>query len=176
MKLPLCVDLDGTLIYNDVTLISYGDFIYGHQFRILKALFWLLKGGRALLKYELAKREQINPSELMYNEKLLQYIREYKTLGGGVFLVTGCNEKYATCIADHLEIFDEVLASNKNINLIAAKKEQILVNKFGEQGFVYIGNSRDDLQVWKHAAKIIVVNPASGVINKLKNKEYTLFE
>lgn len=171
---PLCVDLDGTLIYNDVTLIAYGDYIYGHQFKMLAAAWWLLKGGRALLKHELACRIDINPAELHYNEKVLEYIDAHKCAVGKVFLATACNIKYANAVAEHLGIFDGVIASDIRNNLRAEAKANELVARFGDKGFIYIGNSVDDLKVWEHSSKTVVTNPARGVLERVGSKEYEL--
>lgn len=174
--LPLCVDLDGTLILNDVTLIAYGDFIYKHQLRMLQVLFWQIIGGRALVKHKLAERIDIESSELTYNERFLEYLRNRKKNGGNLYLATACNEKYASAICKSLGIFDGFFASNSKINLRAEAKGQKLVDVFGEKGFAYAGNSKDDLKVWEHAGEVIVVNPSSGVLQNLRCNNYQLFE
>lgn len=176
MSLPLCLDLDGTLIYNDVTLIAYGDYICGRQMRMLQVLYWLIKGGRALVKKNLADYIDINPQEMMYNEKLIDFVKEEKSKGRKVYLATACNEKYAQVMANYLGFFDGVFASDKTTNLRAEAKALRLVKEFGEKGFAYAGNSKDDLKVWEHAGEIIVANPSKGVLEQLQGKEYMLFE
>ena len=176
MTFPLCVDLDGTVIYNDVTLIAYGDFIYGKQLRMLQVLYWLIKGGRALVKQNLARYVDINPRVLNYNETFVRYLRERKEAGGTVYLATACNEKYALEVSRYLGIFDGVFASNSNVNLRARAKAKRLIQEFGDRQFAYAGNSRDDLEVWKHAGEIIVVNPSYGVLGNLHDKDYLLFD
>ena len=68
------------------------------------------------------------------------------------------------------------MCSDGLVNLAGEKKRAALVARFGEQGFGYCGNSRDDLKVWSSAAEVIVVNPSRGVISGLGEREYTLFE
>ena len=176
MSLPLCIDLDGTLIYNDVTLIAYGDYICGRQMRMLQVLYWLIKGGRALVKKNLADYIDISPEEMMYHEKFIEFVKEEKTKGRKVYLATACNEKYAHIMANYLGFFDGVFASDIDINLRAEAKSDKLVKEFGEKKFAYAGNSKDDLKVWEHAGEIIVVNPSKGVLENLQGKEYMLFE
>ena len=176
MSLPLCIDLDGTLIDHDVTLIAYGDYICGRQMRMLQVLYWLIKGGRALVKKNLADYIDINPEEMMYHEKFIDFVKEEKAKERKIYLVTACNEKYANVMAKYLGIFDGVFASNIDTNLRAEAKANKLVKEFGEKKFAYAGNSKDDLKVWEHAGEIIVVNPSKGVLENLQGKEYTLFE
>jgi 4-hydroxybenzoate polyprenyltransferase len=57
-----------------------------------------------------------------------------------------------------LGLFDEVIASDSQTNVSAARKAEILVRRFGKEGFDYAGNSRDDLPVWERARQVIVVN------------------
>ena len=168
MSKPLCVDLDGTLIYNDVTLIAYGDYIYGDQFKMLKVLSWLAKGGRAYMKHRFAEEVDISPGELTYNTALLEYIKEQKNVGVKVFLATACNKKYADTVAEYIGVFDGVFASDEYVNLRAHSKANKLVEEFGEYGFSYAGNSKDDLHVWRYASEIIVANPSRGVEEALK--------
>jgi 4-hydroxybenzoate polyprenyltransferase len=49
------------------------------------------------------------------------------------------------------------------VNRSAHRKAALLVEKFGERGFDYAGNSRDDLPVWERARRAIVVAAPAGV-------------
>ena len=68
-----------------------------------------------------------------------------------VILATAAAPAVAQRIADHLGLFDEVLSSSETANLSGARKAETLVARFGERGFDYIGNHRDDLPVLRHA-------------------------
>ena len=39
---------------------------------------------------------------------------------------------------------------------------------FGKQGYVYFGNSKDDLYVWKYALSAVVVSKNKKLIEKAK--------
>lgn len=49
-------------------------------------------------------------------------------------------------------------------------KAERLVQVYGEGGFDYAGDSRNDLAVWCHARRAIVVNPAPGLLSDLTRR------
>jgi hypothetical protein len=73
-------------------------------------------------------------------------------------LATAFDEKGAMLVANHVGLFDEVLASDGKTNLRGKNKLKALAKKFGERGFDYAGNSSADLAVWRGAREAIVVN------------------
>jgi 4-hydroxybenzoate polyprenyltransferase len=60
------------------------------------------------------------------------------------------------------------MSSNGSTNLSGNNKASALVEKFGHQGFDYVGNSQVDLLVWSKSHKSIVVNGSINLLNKLK--------
>ena len=72
---PLCVDLDGTLIFGDITIDSIPSFFRIHPLRACKAIFLLLKG-RSHFKHEMSKYVHVNPENLPYNECFLDFLRK----------------------------------------------------------------------------------------------------
>jgi len=154
---PLCVDLDGTLIKTDLLLESFFQLLKINFLYIFLAPFWLLNG-KAFLKTRIAERVEINPALLPYNQEFLSFLREQKAKGRTLVLVTGCHEKYARQVAEHLGIFDTVIATDANHNLSGKAKQDLLTQRFGQEGFDYAGNARQDLQVWQHARQAILVS------------------
>jgi phosphoserine phosphatase len=154
---PLCVDLDGTLIYEDVIWIALRKLFKKNMLKGLYSLFCLFKG-RAFFKQELAKMVEIDPKKLSYNTWFLAFLTAYKETGGHLVLATATDIRFANTIADYLNIFDEVIASEGTKNLRAANKGKILCERFGEKRFSYAGNSYDDLKVWPYAKYAIAVN------------------
>jgi hypothetical protein len=166
---PLCVDLDGTLIFEDVIWVSWKDLIKNRPLSVFKPLLCLLKG-RAYFKQELAKISPINPEQLTYNESFLAFIKNYKKHGFPLILATATDIKFAKSVADYLGIFDDVIASCGTKNLRAQNKGNALSCKFGHKQFTYAGNSYDDIKVWDQAKYAIGVNLSHRAKQALKTK------
>jgi 4-hydroxybenzoate polyprenyltransferase len=103
---------------------------------------------------------------LPYNQKVLKLVEDARIQGRRVVLATATHGRLAEKIALHLGCFDEVLSTNETCNLSAARKRSALVERFGEKGYDYVGNSHDDVEVWRSAREAIVVNPERGVFRK----------
>ncbi len=166
-SLPLCVDLDGTLILTDSLWESCLRLINQQPLFIFLLPFWLFLG-KANFKNKVSLHVDLNSSSLPFNASLLKYLTQQRLQNRHLVLVTAANKKIAESIASHLNIFDEILASDKNHNLSGNNKAQVLVDKFGEQGFVYAGNASIDLKVWQHAAAAIIVNAPKKVTLQAK--------
>ena len=170
----ICVDLDGTLIKGDLSWGSAKKFVEKNFFNIFKLAFWYFRG-IPYLKYKLAEEVEIDPSALPYNFEFLSYLTQKKSEGSKICLATGATEKYAKQIADYLQIFDEVFASNLKTNLVGKNKAKKLTEVFSD-GFAYAGNSIDDLHIWKHASKKILVNPSERVQKAMRFVPHTLYK
>ena len=129
---------------------------------------WLSKG-KAALKRHLANHVEIDPVSLPYNLEFLNWLKQEKKLGRKLILCTASDHSIALTIAEHLNIFDEIIASNGMVNLEGKRKAEELVKRFGHAGYDYAGNSNADLIVWKSANRAIVVN-ASSELEKLAGK------
>ena len=170
--LPLCVDLDGTLIANDTTWMALRLFIRRHYWQIPLLLIWLRRG-RAYLKQQLAARVQLDVEHLPYNEAVVQLLRECQAQGNAIYLVTASDNQIAQRITAHFDgLFTACYASDGRCNLRWQAKATHLCKIFGSRNFVYIGNSRDDLAVWQQAHSAIVVSANTRLLkraNKLGN-------
>lgn len=166
LALPLCVDLDGTLVRTDTLIESLCELA---PTPAVFALAPALLRGKAALKQELAARVQVDPRLLPYNEPLLAWLRQQKAAGRLLVLATATNRSVAEAIARHLGLFDEVIASDDRRNLKGPAKAQALVERFGERGFAYAGNDAADLPVWRRAASAIVVNAPRPVVAQVQD-------
>ena len=162
---PLCVDLDGTLIYTDLVWESLVRLLRHNPLYGFVVPFWLM-AGRARLKEEIAKRVDVDPAALPYNEALLEYLRSERSAGRQIILATASDSRLARRVADHLGLFNETLASDGQTNLRGKNKGSRLVEKFGSKAFDYAGNSSVDLPVWEQSRMAIVVNGARGLETK----------
>lgn len=155
---PLCVDLDGTLITDDVLCIAWKNLLKTNLFKALFVLFTLFKG-RAYFKQQLAKASPIVPEMLDYNRPFLAFLKQYKKQKAGTLvLATATDIGFAKPIADYLGIFDTVIASAGEKNLRAKVKADILSQTFGYKKYTYAGNSYDDIAVWDCSKHAIAVN------------------
>ncbi len=155
---PLAVDLDGTLLKTDLLLESFFSLLRQAPLAALAVPLWLLKG-RAHLKREIASRVRLDAALLPYRTALVEQVRVEHGKGRSIVLATASDELLAQQVADHLQLFDSVLASDGNTNLSGERKRDRLVSRFGERGFDYAANGSIDIAVWSSARKAIVVNP-----------------
>ncbi len=172
-SLPLCIDLDGTLIQTDSLWESCLRLISQKPFMLISLLLWLFLG-KAGFKEKVSRHVKLAPGSLPFNTNLLKYLTQQRLHNRQLILVTAANKTIAEAIAAHLNIFDEILASDETHNLSGKNKAKVLVDKFGEKGFVYAGNADVDLNVWQHAAAAIVVNGSEKL--SIKAQQITTIE
>lgn len=154
--IPLCVDLDGTLLRTDSLVESVLLLVKGSPAAILRLPFWLWRG-KAALKDEIARRVTLDPAALPYRGELVEFLRTEHTKGRSVLLVSAAHESIVRAVAEHLGFFDDVIATAAGTNRKGQHKRAALVARFGAGGFDYAGDSRADLPVWEAARSAIVV-------------------
>jgi 4-hydroxybenzoate polyprenyltransferase/phosphoserine phosphatase len=164
-KIPLAVDLDGTLICTDMMWESIARLLRKNPLYAL-LLPWWLRHGRAKFKHEIASRIQVNPADLPYHAPFLAWLKEQKQTGRPVVLATASDFKMARPVAEHVGLFDDVMASDGKTNLRNAAKRTALNQRFGERQYDYAGNSTDDLGVWPGAREAIVVNAPQSLATR----------
>lgn len=161
-SIPLVVDLDGTLVKTDLLFELFLVYIKGNPFRVFNILIWAMNG-KAYLKEKLSSSADVDVSVLPYESEVVEFILEEKSRGRVIVLATASHILIAKRIADYLGFVDAVLATEGEINLASKKKAVRITNEFGEKNFDYMGNSMDDLAVWRVAKGAVVVNPNFGV-------------
>jgi hypothetical protein len=156
----LCVDLDGTLIRGNLLWECVVALLKNRPGSLLFLPFWLLRGP-AFLKRQLADRVKLDPSRLLYRQRVLDLLRQEKATGRRLVLVTAADGDLARSVTDHLGLFDEIHGSDGQRNLKGATKAAFLIEQFGTSGFDYFGDSAADLKVWRHARGAYVVGSAA---------------
>jgi 4-hydroxybenzoate polyprenyltransferase/phosphoglycolate phosphatase-like HAD superfamily hydrolase len=164
-SLPLCVDLDGTLVKTDTLIESILILIKKNPGYLISLLWWLQKG-KAHLKQQIAQRVKLPIKNLPYHKNFLNYLKQEHQRGRKLILATAAHHNIATAVADHLHIFSEVIASDKNKNVSGITKANILAEKFGQYNFVYAGNSIADLPVWEKAHAGVIVTSSKHVLSQ----------
>lgn len=167
----LCVDLDGTLVKSD-TLVDSALYLARHNpAALVKLPGWLMQG-KAALKQHLTAAVTLSPEYLPYNRELLQYLEEQKAAGRRIYLATAADGVLARRIADHLGLFEGVLASDGATNLAGGNKLAAFKAKFGDE-FSYIGNASPDLPLLTVCREPMVANPTVGLTAGLRRAKVT---
>ena len=165
-QVPLCVDLDGTLVKTDTLWETFIAQLKSRPWRLLLLPWWLLSG-RAGLKQRLAKAVRLDCASLPYTGQLLSLLEQAHAAQRPLILVSACDRSVATQIAEHLGFFTEVMASDGKTNLKGENKARVLVERFGRGNFDYAGNERADFAVWEVARERLVVNATHGIAERL---------
>lgn len=166
---PLCVDLDGTLVKSDTLIDTLLLLVRRQPLAVFRIPGWILLG-KASLKREAASRVSLDEAHLPYNRPLLAYLKEQKDAGRRIFLATGADSQIAESVSRHLGVFDGILASDGETNLTGKNKLESLRNRFGNDGYDYIGNARVDIPLLSHAGSAMIANPEPGLAGRLRRK------
>lgn len=156
------MDLDGTLLRSDLLIETGLVFLRDQPHRIFSVFRWLARG-KSVLKHELANATDMDVSVLPYDRRVIDLIETQRQRGRRVVLATASHVRLADRVAAHLQLFDEVVATNRGRNLSAQAKRDALVQAYGVRGFDYLGNCADDLLVWGAArhAYVVSASPAT---------------
>jgi hypothetical protein len=162
---PLCVDLDGTLIRTDV-LWEGIKFLLARRPLTLLGFLPLLCKGRAPFKKAVSAATSVNLDSLPWRKSLVDWLRSEAAGGRPVYLVTAADAAYSRAVAARLGFFAGAMASDGALNLKAKRKARKLVETFGEAGFDYVGDARADIPVWRAARRGICVKAHAGFVRR----------
>lgn len=162
---PLCVDLDYTLIRSDILWESVVQ-LWRSPVALLRVLLALLSGGKAAFKTLLAETTKIDPASLPYREDVLEFVRSQHEIGRDVVLATATHRMVAQRIADHLGLFVKVFATDSGVNLSGARKRAALESAYGKHGFDYVGDNQKDLAIFSVAREALLVSPSRSLLAK----------
>ncbi|WP_321395921.1 UbiA family prenyltransferase [Emcibacter sp.] len=164
-KKQIFVDLDGTLIKTDLFLETSLNLIKSNPLQVFNLLLWLSRG-RSYTKDQVTKKIDIDASRLPYQSPLIDYLNEKKDQGHPLILATASHKTYADKVAEHLGIFDQVIATDSENNMKGARKLQA-IEKFAKgNDFAYAGDSTADRVIWDKAHSNIFVNAPSDLVEK----------
>jgi 4-hydroxybenzoate polyprenyltransferase len=165
-RVPLVVDLDGTLLRTDCLIESVFVLARTAPLCLLKLPGWLLKG-RAFLKQRLAETTMPDIRLLPQRADVVEFLHGEKRLGRCLILATAEDARLAREVERALGLFDGVIASDGKINLSAQRKRDRLVAKWGLKGFDYIGNSLRDAPVWYAARRALLATPSHHLAQRI---------
>jgi len=168
---PLFVDLDGTLIKED---LSHEAFFYFFKKKPMFCLYHILIFlflGRTYLKEKISEIFTVELSKLTKNQNCLEYVKNAKNNNRTIYLISGSHQLLVNQISSQLNLFNDVFGTHKNFNMIGKNKIYYINQQLKIFDFEYIGNSKQDLPIWKHTKKVIFTNATPSLrkqIQKLK--------
>jgi phosphoserine phosphatase len=163
---PLCVDLDGTLVETDTLYRSLLALLRLNPMRAIIALAAIPKG-KARFKQTVAQFAPFDAAVLPYRQDFLEWLQAERASGRRLILATGADSKIAEAVANHLSIFDGVIASDGQLNVTGENKAQAIRSYLNGKPFLYAGDSAADFKIWSVSSGAIVMNPTRGKLNTL---------
>ncbi len=165
-RTPLCVDLDGTLVKSDTLVDTVLALARQHPGQLVHIPGWISEG-KAAFKRHLTHNVTLDVEHLPYNRPLLQYLHQQHAAGRHLFLATAADTALAARVADHLGIFEGVLASDGATNLAGGNKLAAFHARFGHD-FCYIGNAPPDAPLLAACQTPMVANPFRSLSTALR--------
>lgn len=101
---PLCVDMDGTLLKTDTLPELLFRVIKQQPWVLMLLPLWCLRG-RAFLKRALSERCVLRVDLLPVNANFLSFLRDEKNHGRSLYLATGAYDTVAQQVADYFGFF-----------------------------------------------------------------------
>jgi 4-hydroxybenzoate polyprenyltransferase len=171
--LPLCVDLDGTLLETDTLLEAVLALIKQRPWLLFVIPVWALRG-KTFLKKKVAEESPLDVTLLPLKRDFLQYLRAEHAGGRRLILATATHMRFAQRIASHLDIFSETMATDDTRNLRGSEKSRLLCERFGSGGFDYAANAYADIPIWENASGVILVNAPRLLAHALGRRSITI--
>jgi 4-hydroxybenzoate polyprenyltransferase/phosphoserine phosphatase len=161
MAPPLFVDLDGTLVATDTLQEVLLLGLRRRPLALFRALRQLMRRGRAGMKQVLSAEDLYPDVALLpYRVEVLRFLEEERKRGRMLFLATASHASVARRVADHLGLFDGIVATETDVNLKGVAKLEAIERLCADRGwgtFAYMGDSSADLPLWTHAQEALVV-------------------
>ena len=174
LSVPLVLDVDGTLIDGDLLYKSFFSNLLRNPLIVLPCALWLLRG-RAVLKRQLALRCRINWDRIRLHRNVLALAVRENAAGRTVVLATAADAILAGQLASRLGFIDQVFASDGRHNCKGTAKADRLRRRF-PAGFIYAGDSKSDLSVWRHASGMVLVNTRRSVADAARELKRPILE
>jgi 4-hydroxybenzoate polyprenyltransferase len=160
----VCIDLDGTLVAGDALWESFIVLLTRDPLRALTALL-SLRHGKAAFKERIARDVPVDAARLPYRPEVIERLVRLKQESRVLVLVTAADERHAAAVAEHVGLFDEVLASDGTINLSGRRKAALLQERYGR--FDYWGNDWADIPVWRAASGATAVAAPPRLVRRV---------
>ena len=173
LKLPIVVDLDGTLILSDTLHESAAIALFRKPFVLFHALKQLAKGRHAL-KAAIAKDVDLAHEVLPLRDDFVEWLRAKAKEGHELHLCSAADQSVVDSVAKRVDIFVSAVGSS-GINLKGVAKAQYLAQRF-PNGFIYAGDHAADLAVWQVSSGAVPAGVGKSVLQELRRRNIPIVE
>lgn len=174
---PLIVDLDGTLVATDTLHELLLELAGRNPFELPRAIYSLSRG-RVGFKAAMAELAQLDPAALPYRQEVLGLINDAKAQGRPIVLASASHAATVESVAEHLGLFDAVIATDDRSNRKGAHKLEAIRDLLTERGwgghFDYVGDEEPDLAIWAEAHTAYVVQTPASVRKRIRPQHETV--
>jgi len=164
--LPIVVDLDRTLVRTDTLHEQMIASFFANPLRFILSFLQLIHG-RAAMKAAFASHVDLSGKSFPQSEDLVAWLRVEAEKGREIHLCSAAHQSVVDAVAGRFGLFKSAVGSHEK-NLKGPAKALHLKEAF-PQGFVYAGDSRADLSVWKAAQGIVLVETSTAVAKAARN-------
>ena len=172
----LFVDLDGTLIKEDLSDLAFVNSLKTNPLMLIFYIIVFLFKGKSYLKEKISKNYIVPIEKLNFNNAALDYIKDVKKRHRVVYLISGSHQLLVDQIDKHLRIFFESFGTNIDFNMVGENKVKFINNKLKILEFDYLGNSKQDLPIWKYTKRIIFTNVSEDLREIINSSKLDKFE
>ena len=165
----LFVDLDGTLIKEDLSNLAFKYSLKNYPFKTLFYFLVFLLRGKPYLKEKISKNFEIPFENLTFNKAAFDFIREIKNRHRVVYLISGSHQVLIDQMGKYLNIFFESFGTRDNFNMVGSNKVKFIRENLKIHDFDYLGNSNKDVPIWKYTKRAIYTNASKKLIQTIKS-------
>ncbi len=160
--LPLCVELDDTLINTDSFLESLLLLLKRNPIFLFLIPVWAIRGFK-YFQEQIAKRIQLDVSNIPYCQHVVAYLQEEAKQGRELILLAGWNLKIAQAVGNHLNCFSRIIARSDFQQRSQSQAQNSLEPQCDIPGFEYMANGKIDRQIANASQKLILVESLAHV-------------
>lgn len=166
-KRPLVVELEESLLKGHGTF-ELALFSIGENPRNFFHLVRALRRGRASLSSYLGRWALEALFLAPVRSQVVRLIDEARADDRPIVLATTNSQDLGIAAEKRFGPFAEVITTVHETELIGASKTRMLVERFGEKGFDYIGGGRADIELIRYSFMSFLTNPGRRLIKQAK--------
>jgi 4-hydroxybenzoate polyprenyltransferase len=161
-EVPLVIDLDGALLKSDRRQECALRLVRRDPAAVFKILYWRARGRTAFGQF-IAARGMLDIEGIPAREDFVAWTQDERAAGRRIVLA-GVDRCIAEKVAAKFRFVDEIIATDGEGDVTGRSKADVLCERF-PQGFIYAGRTAADLNVWRRASGIVLVD-ASGLVER----------